>query len=369
LTEDVYPGLATGAALLSNALMAAIAATLTLRPFWGGQGRATPEAEAPWQMWLGPLALGLVSIGFGMIPDTVGRWLVEPAVLAFHSTTEDIKLKLFYGFNEPLLLSMLTLLLGGVTYAGRRRVRGVLKKLTGSVPLSMQSVYDGLDKATIAIARWQTRILQSGSLFQYLVVIIGSWVLMVGYALLASADLHLNPFLFPESAWLALLILSMAVGIGVVVVTRSRLLAICALGVIGAGMSMIFFAFGAPDVGLTQLLVETLTLIIAAIVLLRLPRVGPTQRHNGAQRVLRLATALSGGALVTALLMSVNHFELDRSVSDFYEKASYLEAHGRNIVNVILVDFRSLDTLGEIIVVAASALGILALIQRERKAP
>jgi multicomponent Na+:H+ antiporter subunit A len=134
-------------------------------------------------------------------------------------------------------------------------------------------------------------------------------------------------------------------------------------------MAMIFFAFGAPDVGLTQMLVETLTLIIAAIVLPRLPRIKRIHRPNGARRILRLVTALSGGALVTALLMSVNHFELDRTISDFYEKASYLEAHGRNIVNVILVDFRSLDTLGEIIVVAASAIGILALIHRERKTP
>jgi multicomponent Na+:H+ antiporter subunit A len=158
----------------------------------------------------------------------------------------------------------------------------------------------------------------------------------------------------------------MLVSIAVVVAARSRLLAICGLGVIGAGIAVIFLAFGAPDVALTQVMVETLTLIIAAIVLLRLPRLKKRRTTFHANRALRFAMAIACGAVVSGLLLSVGHLEMDRTITAFYEQASYIKAHGRNIVNVILVDFRSLDTMGEIIVVGASALAAAALIRKRR---
>jgi len=168
--------------------------------------------------------------------------------------------------------------------------------------------------------------------------------------------------------WLGLLLVCMLIAIGIVVRTRSRLLAICGLGVIGTGMAVIFLAYGAPDVGLTQLLVETLTLIIAAIVLLRLPSIEARHRPGFSRMALSLVVAVASGALVTGLMLAVQHTEVDRAITAFYEQASYVKAHGRNIVNVILVDFRSLDTLGEIIVVAASALSALALIRGKTSA-
>jgi multicomponent Na+:H+ antiporter subunit A len=369
LTEDVFPGLATTAALLSNALMAAVAATVALRPFWG---RETPKAltarEAPWAIWFGPLVVGAIGLGFGLIPDWVSRWLVEPAVRVFHATGEDITLKLFYGFNYPLLLSVITMTLGGVFYLARRWLRRTLVRLLTAVPVTMENVYEGGVKATLAIAKWQTRRLQNGSLFQYLVVIIGATVIGVGGALLHAGAMRVawsGPAL---PIWLGLLLVCMLIAVGIVVRTRSRLLAICGLGVIGTGMAVIFLAFGAPDVGLTQLLVETLTLIIAAIVLLRLPPIEARHRPGISRMALSLLVAVASGALVTGLMLAIQHTEVDRTITAFYEQASYVKAHGRNIVNVILVDFRSLDTLGEIIVVAASALSALALIRGKTSA-
>jgi multicomponent Na+:H+ antiporter subunit A len=303
-------------------------------------------------------------LGFGLIPDWVSYRLIEPAVLAFHPTREYVALKMFYGLNEPLLLSVFTLTLGAVVYFARRWLRRTLVHLLALVPLSMETAYEGLLKATIAIAKWQTRRLQSGSLFQYLVVVIGATLTAVGGSLLHWGGPIRFDWRWPTfPTWLGLLLASMLLAIGIVVRARSRLLAICGLGVIGAGMAVLFLAFGAPDVGLTQLLVETLTLIIAAIILLRLP---PIERPPGPQfahSTLSLLVAVGSGVLVTVLMLAVNHHPLDRTITAFYEQASYLKAHGRNIVNVILVDFRSLDTLGEIIVVGVSALAALALIR------
>ena len=151
-----------------------------------------------------------------------------------------------------------------------------------------------------------------------------------------------------------------------VVMTRSRLLAICGLGVIGAGIAMIFLSFGAPDVALTQLLVETLTVIIVSIILLRLPRLSRKPTRTKPKRILDAVLATGAGILVTSLLLALLSNDLDRSLTAFFEQNSYLAAHGRNIVNVILVDFRSMDTLGEIIVVATAGLAGYALILKRR---
>lgn len=369
LTEDVFPGLATGAALVSNALMTAVAATLALRPFWGQPRKARPSGEAPWQMWIGPLLIGGTCLGFGLIPDWVGHWLVEPAVRSIRVTRVDIELKLFYGFNTPLLLSIATIMMGGGIYRYRRGLRRNLIRLFAALPLTIEGVYEWLVKVVVAIARWQTRQLQNGSLFQYLVVIIGATVLSAGWAFLGSGAIFV-PWHWPVfPVWMGLLLLSMLVVIGIVVRTTSRLLAICGLGVIGAGAAIIFLVFGAPDVGLTQILVETLTLIIVAIVLLRLPPIQQPPPEGWSRRGLRLIVAAGSGLLVTGLLMAITRNGVDRTLTQFFEEASFVQAHGRNIVNVILVDFRSLDTLGEITVVAASALAAVALIRKQGAAP
>ena len=151
-----------------------------------------------------------------------------------------------------------------------------------------------------------------------------------------------------------------------VIRSRSRLLAICSLGVVGAGIAMLFLMYGAPDVALTQLLVETLTVIIVSIILLRLPLLNLRQSARPAGKIGNGLLAVSIGTLITALILAVNQTDLQRSVTDFFEANSYLAAHGRNIVNVILVDFRSLDTLGEITVVALAGLASYALIQKRK---
>jgi multicomponent Na+:H+ antiporter subunit A len=166
------------------------------------------------------------------------------------------------------------------------------------------------------------------------------------------------------SGWLLCGIIIVAVGAAVI--TRFRLLAICSLGVVGAGIAMLFLMYGAPDVALTQLLVETLTVIIVSLVLLRLPRLSARRPTPLAGKIWNGLLAVAMGSVVTGLILAVNQADLERSLTDFFEARSYIAAHGRNIVNVILVDFRSLDTLGEITVVALAGLASYALIQKRK---
>ena len=129
-------------------------------------------------------------------------------------------------------------------------------------------------------------------------------------------------------------------------------------------MALIFLVYGAPDIALTQLLVETLTVIIVSLILLRLPPLKLPKKVRLSRRIVDIALSLTTGLLITTLLIAVvNREPLDLSLTTFYEAQSYLVAHGRNIVNVIIVDFRALDTLGEITVVVLAAWAALALIR------
>ena len=157
------------------------------------------------------------------------------------------------------------------------------------------------------------------------------------------------------------LMLLIIIGALITTVTSSRIAAMAALGVVGIGVAMIFIVFGAPDVAITQLMVETLVVVLVAVALLRLPVLDPkgTTDHRPKDAML----ALGVGAVVTLVLLTVLDTPLDRRLTDFFETASWPEAFGRNIVNVILVDFRALDTFGEIAVVVIAALSAYALLR------
>ena len=367
LTEDMYPVLATTAALLSNALMTAVAGLLIIKPFLG-PARRTPLSprEAPWAMWLGPIFLGALGLIFGVIPDRIADWVVKPAVKAFHPTMENIQLKLFHGINEPLLLSVATLSLGIVFYRFKRPLKQHLDDALQKIPIRFEHVYSWGLEGIAKIAAIQTRLLQNGSLHRYLSVIIAAVVLGAGLPFLSTCTRTMPAENFDPSLAGGLLIGITVAAVATVVSAGSRLLAICSLGVVGAGIAMLFLMYGAPDVALTQLLVETLTVIVVTLVLLRLPRLNTGRNLPTAVKLWNGFLAVAIGALMTGLILAVNQTELDRSVTDFFEINSYIAAHGRNIVNVILVDFRSLDTLGEITVVALAGLAGYALIQQQK---
>ncbi|WP_236638336.1 hydrogen gas-evolving membrane-bound hydrogenase subunit E [Mangrovicoccus ximenensis] len=150
-------------------------------------------------------------------------------------------------------------------------------------------------------------------------------------------------------------------GAAVAVFTGSRMTAIAGLGVTGIAMSLIFLVFSAPDVAITQLLVETLVVVMVALAMLRLPELGHLGFHAG-----RAVIALALGGAVTLILLGVLSQPFDPRLTAYFNAASYPEAHGRNIVNVILVDFRAIDTFGEIAVVTIAALSAFALLRAGR---
>ncbi|MEJ2639877.1 MAG: proton-conducting transporter membrane subunit [Desulfosarcinaceae bacterium] len=368
LTEELFPRFATVAALIANAFMTAVAAHLIWRPFGGRRPEALAETvEAPWQMLTGPLLLGGLCILFGLIPDWVATYLIEPAVVSFHPTEDDIKLALYHGVNAPLLLSIVTLIIGALFLWQRARLKRLLQSVQRICPLSGAAAYAGALAAVQRLAALAAAPFDGGRPQAHAAVVLAAgWLAVAAVWVAGGGGLPrisaVQPQLF--EAGLAALMLGAT---GMVVLTRRPILAIAALGVVGAGAALVYLLLGAPDLALTQLLVETLTLVIITLVLVRLPRSAMAASYSLGTRLFRAGLALLLGASLTTLILLVTAVDPDTAVTHFYELNSYVAAHGRNIVNVILVDFRSFDTLGEIVVVVLAALGAVALLRQGKE--
>ncbi|MGB0497115.1 MAG: hydrogen gas-evolving membrane-bound hydrogenase subunit E [Rubricella sp.] len=351
------PLLVASAAVTANALMVAAAGMVALKPFLGRQVVTPKEPrDAPVTMWGGPMILAVMALLFGLFPGLIGPGLVIPMAEAVYGSTVPVELKLWAGVNMALGLSILTFILGGVFYYGLGQMRRALD-------LEQNRVWDAADAYEVVLqavkdfAAWVARVSQPGTMTAYLrytFLLLG--VLIWGAILFGTGGLAVPQTGVP--IFHASVVAIIAVCTVAIVFTGSRLVAITALGGVGAGIAVIFVLYSAIDVALTQLLVEILIVVFIAIALLKLPRAG-----TGRLRIGDAGVAAVLGLGVTFALLAVTATPLDRSVTSFFEQASYPDAYGRNIVNVILVDFRALDTLGEIAVVVIAAIAAIAALR------
>ncbi|MFU8824209.1 putative monovalent cation/H+ antiporter subunit A [Yoonia sp.] len=355
------PWLVAGAFLVANGLMFAIAAIVGYRPFFSKAGpKMDGVTEAKWPMLLGPVVLAVLGALFGLFPLWLQTSLIHPTVDSILGTTADAKtLQLWAGFNLPLVLSVATFALGFVIYAFSTQLRAKLVGIIDNGP-NFDRGWDKLLAAVLSGAKWQTRVIQTGQLRFYIMITFLTALVAMAVTLVVK-----QAFVLPI-AWNGVTLTDwlvfglVLVGTGLAIWTQSRITAIAGLGVVGIGIAMIFILYSAPDVAITQLLVETLIVVLFAAAALRLPSLGaePLKKRWG-----DAAIAIGMGVTVTMILLMATTGPIDRSLSDFFEAASYPEAFGQNIVNVVLVDFRALDTFGEIAVVLVAAIGIFALLR------
>ncbi len=348
-------------AVAANAMMVAVAGLVAINPFLGRRTAAADEAgEPPFAMWIGPALLAVGGLVFGMAPEMVGA-LINPMATVMAGDLVAKELKLWHGVNIPLLLSILTFLLGVAAYLLVGRIRAGLAAAEARGLWAAETGYDRLLAGLKAVAAWQTGALQSGRLTSYFGWIAATLAVLI-WGGLALGGFAVVPRAYDVPTLVEWTMLALAAFAAVAsVVTRSRLLAILALGLLGISVAAIFVFYGAIDVAMTQLLVETLVVVIVAVALLKLPRLAPLGGLRIRWAHLGISTALGAG--VTLSLFAVLTKDLNRAITSYYEEVSVPQAFGHNIVNVILVDFRALDTLGEIAVVVIAALGALALLK------
>jgi multicomponent Na+:H+ antiporter subunit A len=350
------------ATVLGGTLFVSVAAIVAIKPFWGRMVQ-TPKHphEAPFSMWIGPAVLAILGVVFGLAPSLLAAWLITPAVGTAYGALIAVELALWHGLNIPLLLSAISVVAGlalFVLWTPLRRTTRGLEVVFNHGPTHWYQV--GLDGLNV-VARGQTRLLQSGYLRSYVMMIIITTTALVVYAYTSRGTF---PGL-PSSSGVGVteLVLATLTVLGAFVTAHapSRLSSVVALGVVGYGVALTYILYGAPDLAMTQFMTETLTVILFVLVFYHLPRF--TRLSSVRARWRDAAIASSFGMLMTVLVLAATALPLDSGLREFYAHNSRLLAHGRNVVNVILVDFRALDTLGEITVLGVAAIGVFALLK------
>ncbi len=367
VTGDVAEGaILGGLALLTNILMVTVAGLLVLRPFLGAR-QSTPKElhEAPVAMWLGPALLGGLGLFIGLFPGFTAANLIAPAASALLAAPVEVELVLWHGVNLPLLLSVLTLAGGAAIYWLRDGLGRLTAPLAPLTNLGPERGYELTLAGVLGFSAWQTRTLQNGYLRRYMLITVLTTIILAGGTFVtrfAGLDsIVLSEVRFYEGVLAALILLSAVFAVW----TSSRLAAVAAIGVVGYAMAIIFLIYGAPDLAMTQFVIETLTVILFVLVFYHLSRFAV---YAGRATQFRDAVvAITIGVLMTVFAFVATQIQFHDSIHEFFAERSLPDAHGRNFVNVILVDFRSLDTLAEIAVLAVAGLGAYSLLRLRPK--
>lgn len=360
-----------GAGAVIGVLFVAYSLRLLWDPFFRQRAPkpAAPVDHAPSLFFVAP-ALILALIGT-VIPFALGpveKALFDPAASAVSGEKIEMHLALWHGWTPVLLTSLGAIMIGVLLFLIRDRVTAAF----AYVPAWLNATYlfDQVTTGLFTLARWSTRTVQGIPLEAQIGVTLLGAVAFVVYALAAqglTAYLALEWRGLPPVYEIMLPILAI-IAAAITVRTQSRLSAIISIGIVGVVVTLIFVFYSAPDLALTQLLIEVLTVVLLVLVYYRIPsrpHPPPTSFVRWRNRLIAGAVALWGFVMV---LLSAET-PLYPPISDFFSLNSVPAAHGGNIVNVILVDFRGFDTMGEITVLAIAAVGGYGLLRASRLRP
>jgi multicomponent Na+:H+ antiporter subunit A len=368
--DDVF-AFAKAANTVFGAVAVAVAGVAAVRVFWRRSTAPGPAHihEGGPALIAPPLVLALVGITLGLFPF-FAQELIAAATGAMTADTAAVAVSLSLDFGPALGSLLVTLLVGVTIYFFWDPLHALFERFAGRLGrIGMAANYERTLLWIPRVAAASTRLLQNGQLPTYVVLIAASVVI----ALLAAIGFTRSGLSWPQpGAWpgVALLGACLLIVAGAVVACtlRDRLVMLLAAGLVGYGSGLLFLFAGAPDVAYTQFTVETVFVIVVASVLLALRRERRTvSLDEPLWRPWALLVSVAFGAVITLLLLLALAVSFDPALSQFFAERSVPEAYGRNVVNVILVDFRALDTLGEITVVMLSLLAALPLLQALRR--
>jgi multicomponent Na+:H+ antiporter subunit A len=323
--------------------------------------------------FLGPPGLlALAGLVLGLLAGRVGGWLegyadtlpASSADAAVGASSEPYHLALWHGFEPALGISALTLLLGVLLFLARTTVY----RMQARVPAAIDA-----GRTYWAIMRWidrsaarTTAATQRGSLPVYLGVILLVFAGSTGFALLNNTTWPDTPVVLWDSPSQLAIAALMAIAAIAAAIANKRFQAVVLVGVTGYGMAALFAVQGAPDLALTQVLIETVTLVAFVLVLRRLPvRLG--EKHESVKRGVRAAIGVAVGAIMSLIAIVSLGARNALPISIDMPRLAYEGGHGSNTVNVTLVDLRGWDTMGEISVLIVAATGVASLVFLNRR--
>ena len=321
--------------------------------------------EAPVGMLISPIILAALVVIFGLFPNILTDSIILPAASAILGDVMPadyhIHISMWHGFQPELFMTIGVVLLGIILYKTWPKWKFVYKPFTEK--WSFNSLYNNSLKYMEYSSNKLAVNTMTGSIRNYLVYIFFFMIVSLGFTLFWKDAFALSlentaPIGFYE------LVLAVIIAIGAIsiIFVKSRLTSIIVLGSVGYTVSLFFVLFRAPDLALTQLVIETVSTALFLLCFYHLPK-NFRKEERIRFKMTNFVISLGVGIIVALIALSASSSKLFDSISQYYVETTYTEAGGQNMVNVILVDYRGLDTMFEITVLGIAALGIYGMIK------
>jgi len=324
--------------------------------------------EAPIGMLISPAILAVLVIVIFFIPNLITDTFVKPAVTAiqpflYNSPDEvDIHVAAWHGINTELLMTIGIIVIGLLLYFTLARWQKVYKVFPAK--FSLNRLYDFV--INVLFDSWMDSLSKSymtGSNRRYLSYMFTAFaMLVIGTLFIKDAFVVSYESASPIHVYQIILIIALIIGTITTVFAKSRITSIVALGAVGYTVSLFFVIFNAPDLALTQLVIETISVALFLLAFYHLPKFQKAEERTRF-KFGRAFVSIAVGVMVTLVALSSHSQKLIPSIADYYKDTVYSLAGGGNIVNVILVDYRGFDTLFEITVLAIAGMAIYGMIK------
>ncbi len=348
-------------ATIAGAFSVAYSARFIHDVFFNGDPIDLPKEphEAPRYMRFPIEILVALCLIVGMFPNFIVDGMLKTASSAvLGEAAPTFEVAIWHGFNLPLLMSGLAVCGGLLIYTQRKYLFQFQASLP---PMNAKKTFERTMYNIVSWSRARVNAIENGSLQRYLMLMFIVVLVSAGWPLFEMSQLVGNleptPIDVHNGIGAGLLMIG---AIGTVIWHRTRMVALLMISVVGLMVSVAFTRFSAPDLALTQLTVEVVTIILLMLALFFLPQ--RTPKESSSIRVLRdMGIASAIGVIIGSISYALITRPLD-SISEFFIANAKVGGGGTNVVNVILVDFRGFDTLGEITVLGIAALGIYKLL-------
>ncbi|ASN05160.1 Na+/H+ antiporter subunit A [Virgibacillus necropolis] len=322
--------------------------------------------EAPIGMLLSPIILVALVIIIGLFPNLVNGTFLAHAAEAVKGESIEKHVKYWHGWNYPaFIMSLIVVGVGTLLFLTRKKWRKVYSFLPGR--MSLNKIYDISVSKLDVYANNVTGFYMNGSLRLYVAIIFSTTaiVTLTIMALTGGLNIQFDDLADVTVVEVSVVVVMIIAALGTIF-AKNNIAAILILGVVGYGVSLLFVIYRAPDLALTQLVIETVTVALFLLCFFHLPKLQAI-KESGKTKLVNAIISLGFGLMMTLIGISAHSSDWFDSIADYFLKTSYSLGGGHNVVNVILVDMRGLDTLFEITVLGIAALAIYSLVKIKRK--
>ncbi|QUL57655.1 Na+/H+ antiporter subunit A [Paenibacillus tritici] len=322
--------------------------------------------EAPFGLLLPPVLLALLAVVTGLFPNMLSKTLIVPGMNAIHpqlAATEpfEVNIHFWHGFTTEVWMTLGVIILGIIVYRVYGRFSLVEKEWRSGYTLTQ--AYDGSIRLVEQASRAVTGLYMTGSMRHYLMYIFTLIIVTVGGSMLYSEGITFGQGQYaPVTFFEVVAVLVMLAGVLAIPFARSRISAILLTGMVGYMVTLLFILFRAPDLALTQMIVEVVSVTLFLLCFRHLPKL-EREKVRFRLKVPKLIIAVGFGATMTLVALAALGSSPFESISSFYVENSYKLGGGKNMVNVLLVDFRGFDTMFEITVLGLASLAIYSMIK------